>query len=124
EEENISRAIDEFQKLKLIDEIIVIDNNSRDQTSKISKAKKVKGVLEKKQGYGFALRRGLEEAKGDYVVLCEPDNTFNATDIKKLLSHMDKFDMVTGTRTNSKFIERGANMKGLLRFGNIFLAKF
>lgn len=123
EEENIASAISDFRKLKIVDEILVVDNNSKDKTNRIAKSKKAKVIIERKQGYGFALRRGLREAKGDLVVLCEPDGTFQAADLKKLLKEIERHDLVIGTRTNSKYIGKNANMRGALRLGNIFLAK-
>lgn len=123
EEENIVNAISDFKRLKIIDEILVVDNNSKDKTNKIAKSKKARVVKEIKQGYGFALRRGLKEAKGDLIVLCEPDGTFLAKDLMKLLKYTEKYDLVIGTRTNTKFIGKKANMKGALRLGNITLAK-
>ncbi|HXT83362.1 MAG TPA: glycosyltransferase family 2 protein, partial [Verrucomicrobiae bacterium] len=123
EEKNIAQAIDDFKKLRFIDEIIVVDNNSQDNTKKISLKKHVVVVTEKKQGYGYALRKGLSVATGDYIFLCEPDGTFRSVDAKKLLKYADNYDVVIGTRTNKKFINKSANMHGLLRWGNIILAK-
>jgi glycosyltransferase involved in cell wall biosynthesis len=123
EEENILQALADFKKLRIIDEYIVIDNNSSDKTAILARSKKANVVKEKKQGYGFALRKGLSVAQGDYIILAEPDGTFLATDTLKLLKKMKKYDAVLGTRTNQRFIEQGANMKGALRLGNIVLAK-
>lgn len=124
EERNIDAAIKDFQSVKLVDEIIVVNNNSRDKTSQIAKKAGAKVFLEKNQGYGFALRRGMKEAKGDLIVLCEPDATFFAQDLPKLLSLTREYDLVMGTRTNKKYIRNGANMSPFLRFGNISVAKF
>lgn len=124
EEENISEAIKDFQSIKLVDEIIVVDNNSKDKTSDMARKEGAIVVLEKDQGYGFALRRGMKEARGDLIVLCEPDATFSAGDLPKLLSFIDKYDLVMGTRTNKKYIQKGANMGLPLRLGNISVAKF
>lgn len=124
EDENIGAAIKDFQSVKLVDEIIVVDNNSRDKTSRIAKKAGAKVVLETNQGYGFALRRGLKEARGDLIVLCEPDATFSAEDLPKLLSLTDEYDLVMGTRTNIQYIRNGANMGHFLRFGNKSVAKF
>ncbi len=124
EEENIANAILDFRKLKIIDEILVIDNNSKDKTNKIAKTKKAKVIKETKQGYGYALRRGLKEAKGDLIFLCEPDGTFLAKDLLKFLKQSEKYDLVIGTRTNKQYISKNANMKGALRLGNVVLARF
>lgn len=123
EAENIARAINSFKKIDTIDEIIVVDNNSTDNTGKLAKKKNVKVVKETKQGYGWALRRGLKEATGYYIALSEPDGTFDPSDTERLLSHIENYDMVTGTRTNSSYFTRDANMGLFLRFGNIAVAK-
>src|SRR3990167_7934723 len=124
EGKNIEAAIKDFQSIKFVDEIVVVDNNSRDKTPEIAKKAGTLVVLEKNQGYGFALRRGMKEATGDLIVLCEPDATFSAADLPKLLALINNSDLVMGTRTNKRFIHNGANMGLFLRLGNISVAKF
>lgn len=123
EAKNIDHAIKEFKILGCFDEIVVVDNNSTDETAAISQKNGARVVKEQRQGYGFALRQGLSQARGDYVVLSEPDGTFVANDVFKLLAPLKDFEMVTGTRTNQKFIAPGANMGFFLRMGNILVAK-
>lgn len=123
EEQSIKQVINEFKSLKIIDEIIVIDNNSKDATYKFAKSTGATVIKEKKQGYGFALRRGMKEASGEYIILCEPDGTFDPKDTFKLLSHIENVDMVQGTRTYKNYIQMGANLGILLRIGNIAVAK-
>ncbi len=123
EEKNIARAIEDFKKIKICDEIIVVDNNSKDNTAKIARKNGAKVVYESKRGYGYALRKGMIKARGDYIILSEPDGTFDARDAVKLVKGLDKYDFVAGTRTNKDFIEEGANMGRLLRYGNMTVAK-
>lgn len=123
EEENIRAAINDFRKLDIFDEIIVVDNNCTDKTAHIARKMGATVVKESKSGYGYAIRRGLKTAKSELIILCEPDGTFEAKDCLRLMKFSDKFDMITGTRTNQKYIKKGANMNHLLRFGNISLAK-
>jgi len=80
-------------------------------------------VSESRQGYGFALRRGVQEATSDLIILSEPDGTFVAKDILKLLAYSDDFDMVLGTRTTRELIWAEANMGIFLRSGNWVVAK-
>jgi glycosyltransferase involved in cell wall biosynthesis len=120
---NIARAVHDFRAIPVVDEVVVIDNNSRDGTGELARAAGARVVLEKKQGYGNALRRGLREATGDYVILAEPDGTFVAKDVVKLLAYADEFDMVMGTRTTRELIWDQANMGWFLRVGNWAVAK-
>lgn len=123
EAENIAAAVRDFLDFPAVDEVIVVDNNSRDGTAGLAAAAGARVVREERQGYGYALRRGLAEARGEYVVLSEPDGTFIAQDMLKLLSYADEFDMVLGTRTTRELIWSQANMGWFLRVGNLAVAK-
>jgi glycosyltransferase involved in cell wall biosynthesis len=123
EADNIKKAIESFLNIKEVDEVLVVDNNSTDNS--VNEVKKTKAMLinEKKQGYGHAIQKGYHEAKGEILITCEPDGTFLAEDIYKLLLYSDEFDVVFGTRTSKECIWKGANMFWFLRLGNVFVAK-
>ncbi|HXG53737.1 MAG TPA: glycosyltransferase family 2 protein [Vicinamibacterales bacterium] len=123
EEPNIRRAVEEFFATGIVDEVIVVDNNSRDRTREEAQLTRARIVQETRQGYGHALRRGLREATGDLVIMCEPDGTFVARDILKLLAYSEDFEMVCGTRTTQELIWEQANMGWFLRLGNWAVAK-
>lgn len=123
EEGNIVAAIDDFFSNKIVDEIIIVDNNSVDRTAQRVLETKARLVREKKQGYGYALQKGMREAKGDLIILSEPDDTFLGRDILKLLAYCEEFEMVLGTRTAKELIWHKANMNFFLRFGNVAVAK-
>jgi glycosyltransferase involved in cell wall biosynthesis len=123
EEENIRSAVEDFFGTGVVDEIIVVDNNSRDRTAEEAAMTKARVVGETKQGYGHALRRGLREASGDLIILAEPDGTFLGRDVHKLLAYADDFEMVCGTRTTQELIWDSANMGWFLRMGNWVVAK-
>jgi glycosyltransferase involved in cell wall biosynthesis len=124
EEDNITAAVNDFTAVDVIDEVLVVNNNSRDRTPERAAAAGARVVTETTQGYGAALRRGLCDAAGDYIILAEPDGTFVGRDVIKLLAYAADFDMVCGTRTTRELIWDQANMGWFLRFGNIIVAKF
>jgi glycosyltransferase involved in cell wall biosynthesis len=120
---SIKRAIEDFFLEGIVDEIVVVDNNSRDGTAEEARSTRARVVEERAQGYGHALRRGLREASGEIVILAEPDGTFVGRDVLKLLAYSDDFDMVCGTRTTRELIWTQANMGWFLRIGNWAVAK-
>jgi dTDP-glucose pyrophosphorylase len=124
EEKSIKYVIEDFKDYNVFDEIIVIDNNSKDQTFEISKKLNVKVVKEKNQGYGNAIMRGFEESSGDIIFITEADGSFKGRDIEKFLIYMMESDMVIGTRTTRQMIEQGSNMDSITRWANVFFAKF
>jgi glycosyltransferase involved in cell wall biosynthesis len=123
EEASIAASVKDFGSLEAVDEVIVVDNNSVDATAAQAAQAGARVIREPRQGYGNALRRGLAEAQGEYIVLAEPDGTFMGKDVLKLLAYADDFDLVLGTRTTRELIWHGANMGWQLRWGNWVVAK-
>lgn len=123
EKGSIYRVVQDFYETSVVDEILVINNNAVPGTSEEVARTSAREIVEARQGYGNAIQRGLKEATGDYIVICEPDGTFLARDIFKLLVFADDVDIVYGSRTIGGFIWRGANMGFFLRLGNWALAK-
>ena len=123
EGQNIRKAVEDFFLPGVVDEVLVIDNNSKDETAAEAAAGGARVILETRQGYGHALQRGLREATGDLIIMAEPDGTFVGRDVLKLLAYSDDFEMVCGTRTTRELIWEQANMGWFLRVGNLVVAK-
>jgi glycosyltransferase involved in cell wall biosynthesis len=123
EEQSIRRAVEEFFATGVVEEVVVVNNNSTDRTAEEAAKTRARVVTETTQGYGAALTRGLQEAFGDYIVMAEPDGTFVPSDILKLLTYAEDFEMVCGTRTTPQLIWNKANMGWFLRNGNTLVAK-
>jgi glycosyltransferase involved in cell wall biosynthesis len=123
ERDSIRSVIEDFYETGLVDEVLVIDNNAQPGTREEVERTPARIVHEPRQGYGHATRRGLLEASGELIVVAEPDGTFLAKDIFKLLVYSDECDVVFGTRTTRELIWAGANMNPFLRWGNWAVAK-
>lgn len=123
EKESIVEIIQDYYNCKYVDEVIVVNNNAVPGTKEAVEKTKAIQIFEKNQGYGYAIQRGIDEARGDLILISEPDSTFSANDTIKLLAYADDYDAVWGTRTDIRFIERGANMGFALRIGNLLVAK-
>jgi glycosyltransferase involved in cell wall biosynthesis len=123
EEASIRKCIEEFESINLFTEIIVVDNNSSDNTANEIKKTQAKYILEQEQGYGSALMSGMKQSSSDIIITCEPDLTFSHLDVYKLLIYLKDFDCVFGTRTSKSMIGVGSKMYSYLRYGNILVAK-
>ena len=126
DQEAIGQAVKEFLSQRNVISVIVIDNNSEDKTAKTASKAGAKVIREYNQGYGFACKRGLNEAllrnDADVVVLAEGDMTFRGRDIWKLLP-FDDADMVVGSRTHKAFTDQNSQMDWFYCWGNLFIAK-
>ena len=73
-------------------QIIYVDNNSSDKTARFIKETNSIYITETKQGYGAAIRKGINSSNGDLIVICEPDGSFDYKDTIKLLNLSDNYD--------------------------------
>ena len=123
EKSSIRSFIEELEEQAVIDEIVVINNNAAEGTSEEVAPTSAREIHESTQGYGAAIQRGFKEATGDLIMVFEPDGTFKAADVYKLLAYSDDFDVVYGSRTVKELIWQGANMGLFLKWGNYAVAK-
>ncbi len=122
EKDSIRRAILDIFEVGMADEVIVVNNNAAPGTSEEVDGTGAREIFESRQGYGNALLCGIDHCDAELIVMCEPDGTFSAHDITKLLANSETaghFRQPTGP----EFIWAGANMGWFLRWGNWAVAK-
>ena len=123
EEETIASVIEDFKTQEVLDEILIVDNNSKDRTAELAREAGVRVIQEDKQGYGHALRSGLDQAEGDILILSEADGSFRSSDVKKFLAYIEDAGMVIGTRTTKQMVDQAARMNFIIRMANVLWAK-
>lgn len=104
EEESLPKVIDDIPK-DIVDEIIVVDNGSLDNTISVAEKCGAKVVIEKKRGYGAACLKGLASLKNtDIVVILDADYSDYPGQIERLLAPIVKkdADFVIGSRILGK----------------------
>jgi glycosyltransferase involved in cell wall biosynthesis len=102
----IKKAKDVFDRLNISGEVIVVDNGSTDGTAKEALAAGAKVVYEDRKGYGYALRRGINEAQGKYVVICDGDDTYDLSELHKFIEALrEGNDLVIGSRFKGKILK-------------------
>lgn len=125
EERGIEAVIKNFKQQELRKygfklEVIVIDNNSSDRTTKVAKSFGVKVIHEPKVGKGNAIRAGFNSIKKDtdYVVMLDGDNTYRSEEIFRLVEPIDSgfCGVVVGSRLGGRISE--GSMTFLNRTGN------
>ena len=101
----IPKIIDVLDGEMISFEILVVDDHSRDDTQTVvaalqAREKRVWRVANNyPQGYGFAVRQGLDLYKGDAVVIVMADSSDAPADIVKYYRKLQEgYDCVFGTR--------------------------
>jgi dolichol-phosphate hexosyltransferase len=111
EEKGIGKVIDSVPDKKLADlgykaEVIVIDNNSTDNTIAAALDKGSMVISEKKQGKGNAIRTGFRNVSSDteYVIMLDGDDTYKSKEIPRLIEPLENgfCDVVVGSRLEGK----------------------
>src|SRR6202011_4551681 len=81
-------------------EIIVINDGSRDRTGEVARTLPVTLIEhETNRGYGASLKDGLQQAKGEFILIADADGTYPLEDIPRLAADIPTFDRVIGART-------------------------
>jgi glycosyltransferase involved in cell wall biosynthesis len=105
-------------------EIIVADNGSTDGSVSIAERAGARVVHVSERGYGRALMRGIEAARGRFIVMADADDSYDLLETPKFIAQLQQgYELVQGCRLPSGGgrIEPGA-MPALHRWGNPFLS--
>lgn len=80
-------------------EVIVVDNGSTDRSVEFAEAAGARIIHERRRGYGQAYLRGFAEARGEFIVMGDSDDTYDFSDLTGLIEPLrGGADMVLGNR--------------------------
>ncbi|MDQ6695331.1 MAG: glycosyltransferase family 2 protein [Chloroflexota bacterium] len=83
-----------------IDQVVVVDNNSTDETGRIAREMGAEVIFETRKGYGNAYMAGFPRARGQIVATADGDGTYPTHSIGPIIDYMlDKnLDFVSASR--------------------------
>jgi len=104
----VDQALSALRAHQLSGEVVVSDNGSHDQSTVIAEAHGARVVHANVRGYGSALRKGIEEAKGDFIILGDADGSHDFREIGGFVAKWRQgHDFVIGNRLRGE-IKGGA----------------
>lgn len=121
EQESVSHVINDLPKI--VDEIIVVDNNSNDNTAEVARLAGATVLSENRKGYGYACLKGIDYLNNlketpDIVVFLDGDYSDFPEELISLVTPIrdGKFDFVLGARVAEK--RESGSMTPQQVFGN------
>jgi glycosyltransferase involved in cell wall biosynthesis len=107
----------------IVVEILVVNNNSTDDTAQVARELGANVVDEMKKGYGSAYKCGFRNAKGDIIITMDGDGTYPPESINLLLYILleEEVDFISARRWRLK--NQSQQAKSPLRLlGNFILS--
>jgi glycosyltransferase involved in cell wall biosynthesis len=91
-------------------ELIVVDDGSKDNTGEVARSfaarypDQVRAFTQvPNQGKGMAVRRGIREATGDFILIQDADLEYDPDDYLIMLKGLQQADVVYGSRTMGQY---------------------
>lgn len=127
EEPGVEKTILAIQKSNLeamgyTVEVIVVDNNSTDNTAAVSQRLGAIVIHQSKQGYGHACRAGIAKSSGEIVVVADADGTYPLEQLPQLLKIFADERLVFLTTNRFGKNKHPQHMSWVRRIGNQLLS--
>ena len=95
----IDKALAAFKEAKVDGEVVVSDNGSTDESIEIAQQHGARIVHATTRGYGNALKKGIQEARGEFIIMGDADDSYDFTEVPKFVEKWRSgSDFVMGNR--------------------------
>ncbi len=112
----IKKAQDFFKRENIYGEIVIADNGSTDGSQEIAKSLNARVIKVPEKGYGNALKGGIKEAYGIYIMMGDADDSYDFSNMMPYIIKLrEGYDLVMGNRF------KGGIKKGAMPFLHKYL---
>lgn len=97
--ECVTRARAWLAQSSMTGEVVVVDNNSTDRTTKVAREAGARVIFEQLRGKGNAFQTGMRDSRGRYIVMSDGDATYDLSQLDQMIEPLQEgYDMVIGNR--------------------------
>jgi glycosyltransferase involved in cell wall biosynthesis len=95
----VGKARAALARLGVAGEVVAVDNGSTDGSGALAAQAGARVVTEARVGYGYAVRRGLAEARARWIVVADADDSYDLTALDPFIGALERgADLVMGSR--------------------------
>ena len=95
----VDQALEGIRRSGRSGEVVVVDNGSTDRSAEVAAEHGARVVVESRRGYGSAYLTGLAEARGEYLVMGDADETYPLQELGPFVDSLEQGDdLVMGSR--------------------------
>jgi glycosyltransferase involved in cell wall biosynthesis len=87
--------------------VIVVNNNSNDHSAAVAKKYRAKVIHQSIPGYGATLRKGMEQAQGQLIIMMDGDNSYDVGQITTIIDLFNQgYEYILGSRFLGKIEQK------------------
>ncbi len=98
----VAKAREAMEKLGIVGEVLVADNDSTDGSQRIAAQGGARVITVPAKGYGNALMSGIGEARGRFILMGDADESYDFGELPKFMEKLrEGYELVQGCRLPS-----------------------
>jgi glycosyltransferase involved in cell wall biosynthesis len=102
----IQKAKTFLQSEKINGEILIADNGSTDGSQEIALQLGARVISVPKRGYGAALKSGIQQAYGRYIIMGDADDSYDFLNLNPFISKLrEGYELVMGNRFKGGIVD-------------------
>lgn len=96
----VKEALAFIEQQDILGEVLVVDNGSEDDSAAAAEKVGAKVLRQPKRGYGSAIRTGIENSRGNVIIIGDCDTTYDFLHLEEMYRMLSagEWDMVIGDR--------------------------
>jgi len=103
----IDKALGAFKESGITGEVVVADNGSTDASVQVAERRGARVVHAVSKGYGSALRKGIQDARGEFIVLGDADGSHDFSETPRFVAKWrEGYEFVVGNRFQGEIKDR------------------